>query len=183
MTGNVVARRYATALFAVGSSQGDKDQETYGAQLSELAKVLDGSPEALDFFSNPSFSKEEKKAVLKKIVESMSLDKMVVNFCELLADKGRADIIAAVAFDYSNMLDAKMGVISGELVTVNELSSGRQAAIKTRLEEQAGKKLELTFAADKEILGGVVLKVGDKVLDASLRAQLQILKENIKRGE
>ena len=64
-----------------------------------------------------------------------------------------------------------------------ELNEERKSAIKARLEEQAGKKLELDFETDKDILGGIVLKIGDKVMDASLKAQLQVLKENIKRGE
>ena len=66
---------------------------------------------------------------------------------------------------------------------LGELSEERKSAIQANLEKQAGKKLELSFATDKDILGGIVLKVGDKVMDASLKAQLQILKENIKRGE
>eukprot|EP00831_Metopus_contortus_P037209 TRINITY_DN29335_c0_g2_i1.p2 TRINITY_DN29335_c0_g2~~TRINITY_DN29335_c0_g2_i1.p2 ORF type:complete len:130 (+),score=38.12 TRINITY_DN29335_c0_g2_i1:172-561(+) len=108
---------------------------------------------------------------------------MVKSFCDLLADRGRVALIPAIASDYKAMMDAVSGVISGELITVSELNAERRSAIQANLEKQAGKKLELSFATDKSILGGVVLKVGDKVMDASLKAQLQILKENIKRGE
>jgi F-type H+-transporting ATPase subunit delta len=80
-------------------------------------------------------------------------------------------------------MDAVSGVVTGELVTVSELNQDRKSAIQAQLEKQAGKKLELSFSTDETILGGIVLKVGDKVMDASLKAQLQILKENIKRGE
>ena len=81
------------------------------------------------------------------------------------------------------MLDEKNGVVSGKLVTAVSLSDARKVELKQRLEQQTGKKLELSFATDAEILGGVVLQIGDSVLDASLRAQLNILKETIKRGE
>ena len=67
--------------------------------------------------------------------------------------------------------------------TAFALADARQDQIKVKLEKQSGKKLVLSFAVDPSIIGGVVLKVGDKVLDASLRAQLEILKEQIKRGE
>ncbi len=67
-------------------------------------------------------------------------------------------------------------------MTAIKLTVKRQKEIKTRLEEQLKSKLELDFAMDKDILGGVVLQVGDKVLDASIRAQLQMMKEQIKRG-
>ncbi|QGY39826.1 F0F1 ATP synthase subunit delta [Pseudodesulfovibrio cashew] len=183
MTGNVVSRRYAKALFAIGAAKGEADQKTYGEQLIALSDSMTASPEAMGFFRNPSFSAEEKKAVLIQLVDKISVDPMVKNFCELLADKGRVEMVPAVASDYKAMLDVVSGVISGELITVSELNEERKSAIQSNLEKQAGKKLELSFATDKDILGGIVLKIGDKVMDASLKAQLQILKENIKRGE
>jgi len=183
LTGNVVSRRYAKALFAIGAAKGEADQAKYGEQLIALGDSMMDAPEAMGFFRNPSFSAEEKKAVLNQLVDKMSVDPMVKNFCDLMADKGRVEMLPAVAADYKVMMDAVSGVISGELITVSELNEERKSAIQANLEKQAGKKLELAFATDKEILGGIVLKVGDKVMDASLKAQLQILKENIKRGE
>ena len=183
MIGNVVSRRYAKALFAVGAAKGEAVQKTYGDQLITLAQSLEAAPEAMTFFKNPAFSADEKKAVINQLTDKVSVDPMVKNFCDLLADKGRAEMLPAIASDYKAMIDVLTGVISGELITVAELNEERKSAIKTRLEEQAGKKLELNFGTDKDILGGIVLKIGDKVMDASLKAQLQILKENIKRGE
>jgi len=183
LTGNVVSRRYAKALFAIGAAKGEAEQAKYGEQLVALGKSMTDSPVALGFFKNPSFSAEEKKSVLNQLVTKISADPMVKNFCDLLADKGRIEMLPAIASDYKAMLDVISGVISGELITVSELSEERKSAIQANLEKQAGKKLELSFTTNKAILGGIVLKVGDKVLDASLKAQLQILKENIKRGE
>jgi len=183
LIGNVVSRRYAKALFAVGASQGEAAQKTYGDQLIALGQSLETAPEALGFFRNPAFSADEKKKVLNQLIEKVTVDPMVKNFCDLLADKGRVEMLPAIASDYKAMMDAVSGIITGELITVSELNDERKSAIKARLEEQAGKKLELAFDTDKDILGGIVLKIGDKVMDASLKAQLQILKENIKRGE
>ncbi len=183
MTGNVVSRRYAKALFAIGAAKGEAEQAKYGEQLVALGDSIAEAPEAMGFFRNPSFSVAEKKAVLSQLVDKVSADPMVKNFCDLLADNGRVEMISAVAADYKAMMDAVSGVISGELITVGELSDDRRSAIQANLEKQAGKKLELSFTTDRDILGGIVLKVGDRVMDASLKAQLQILKENIKRGE
>lgn len=183
MTGNVVARRYAKALFAVGQKSGGESLDAFGKELSALAGVLDESPEAFSFFRNPAFSAEEKKSVLKTIAETLSVGTMMQNFCDLLADKGRVDVLPGIAADFQSMLDQKNGVISGSLVTAFELSDARRKELTEKLEKQTGSKLDLEFDADPTILGGVVLKVGDKVLDASLRAQLDILKEQIKRGE
>jgi len=183
LIGNVVSRRYAKALYAVGAAKGEAEQKAYGEQLVALSASLEGSPEATAFFKNPAFSAEEKKAVLNQLLAKVSVDPMVKNFCDLLADRDRADLIPAIASDYKAMIDALTGVVSGELITVSDINEDRKSKIKARLEEQTGKKLELTFGTDKDILGGIVLKIGDKVMDASLKAQLQILKENIKRGE
>ncbi|WP_432734634.1 ATP synthase F1 subunit delta [Maridesulfovibrio sp. FT414] len=182
MTGNIVSRRYAKALFSVGQKQGDSELAAFGKALSELSQILEDSPEALRLFQNPVFSADEKKAVLAKLLEKTSAGPVVKNFCSLLADKGRLPALPAIASDFAGMLDKVQGVVRGKLVTAIKLAAKRQSDIKIKLEEQLQCKLELDFGVDKDILGGVVLTVGDKVLDASIRAQLQMMKEQIKRG-
>lgn len=183
MSGNIVARRYAKALFTVGQKQGAAELETYGKQLTELAGALAGSPEAMRFFKNPVFSVEEKKTVLVQITSQLGLTKTLSNFVNLLADKNRLVSLPEIAADFGAMLDEQNGIVSGKLVTAVSLSDARKVELKERLEKQTGKKLVLDFDTNAEILGGVVLQIGDSVLDASLRAQLNILKETIKRGE
>jgi F-type H+-transporting ATPase subunit delta len=183
LSGNIVARRYAKALFTVGQKQGAAELETYGTQLAELAGALADSPEAMRFFHNPVFSVEEKKAVLKQITDKLGATQALVNFVSLLADKSRLDSLPEIAGDFKAMLDELNGIVSGRLVTAVALSDTRKVELKERLEKQTGKKLVLDFGTDADILGGVVLQIGDSVLDASLRAQLNILKETIKRGE
>lgn len=183
MTGNIVARRYARALYAIGKEKGLGELETYGSDLKKLAEILVASPELVRVLRNPIFSVEEKKAVLGKVLATIAPSGMVANFCNLLADKERLGSLLDIEAFYSSLLDAEKGVVRGEMVTAIGLETVKQDAIKTALEKQSGKKLVLDFATDASILGGVVLKIGDKTLDASLRAQLDILKENIKRGE
>jgi F-type H+-transporting ATPase subunit delta len=183
LIGNIVARRYAKALFAVAKKQSTDALDAFGKQLTDLAVVLEGAPEALRLFRNPSFSADEKKAVLGTILEKISAKPEMRNFCEFLADKGRLGFITDICATYGELLDEAKGVIRGKLVTAMPIPEARQSQIKAKLESQTGKKITLAFEADKQILGGVLLKVGDRVLDASLRAQLQILKETIKRGE
>jgi F-type H+-transporting ATPase subunit delta len=80
-------------------------------------------------------------------------------------------------------LDEVQGIVRGDLVTAIELTDPLKKKIKEELEKQSGQKIVLEYGVDPDILGGLKLKVGDKVLDASIRAQLDILKENIKRGK
>ena len=84
---------------------------------------------------------------------------------------------------YGKLLDEAKGIIRGQCITAVQLSADKKSKLKETLQEKAGTDIELTFAVDKDILGGMVLKMGDRVLDASLRAQLGILRETFKRGE
>ena len=183
MTGNIVARRYAKALFALAKKAGKKVPAEYGKDLEAFASVLEGSPDLLKVFANPIISADVKKSVLSGVAGKLGLKPMVVNFLSLLADKDRLPYVLEVSALYRTLLDEAEGVMRGQLVTAFALADARQDQIKVKLEKQSGKKLVLSFAVDPSIIGGVVLKVGDKVLDASLRAQLEILKEQIKRGE
>ncbi|MDY6852300.1 MAG: ATP synthase F1 subunit delta [Thermodesulfobacteriota bacterium] len=183
MIATIVPRRYARALFAVGREKGDAEIEAYGKDLAGIGEVLAGAPELMKVFRNPIFSNADKKAVVDKILDKLSPNPTIKNFCYLLADKNRLDCLPEINVYFGVLLDEAQGLVRGEFITAVELDGAKQDDLKKKLEDQLKSKLVLDFAADPAILGGVVLKVGDKVLDASLRAQLNILKENIKRGE
>lgn len=183
MRSNIIARRYAQALFALGEEQGMDVLERYAQGLNEVNQILATCPELLKIFANPVFNVEEKKAVLVKVLEKIELDPAVKNFCFLLADKNRLAFLPEITAYYGRLLDIAQGVVRGELFTAIELDDGLKQEIAKRLEDQSKAKVILDYKVDPKILGGLVLRVGDKVLDASLKAQLQILKENIKRGE
>ncbi len=183
MTDTVIARRYAGALFALGKKSGIKDLEQHNASLVALSEIVQASPELDKVFKSPVVVADEKKKVLSKLLKKVGADKTVTNFCLLLADKNRLSNLNRIAGCYSTLLDAEKGVIRGHLLTAIALDGKKQGDIKKQLEDMAGKSIELSFDVDTSILGGVVLKVGDRVLDASLRAQLAILRDTIKRGE
>jgi len=183
LIGNIVARRYAKALFALGQKQGEKELKAYGQDLANIAGVLESAPELVRVFKNPIFNVDEKKKILKQLFTKIKPSQVVSNFCYLLADKGRLDCLSEIQMYYAKLLDQFEGVVRGEIVTAIKLPDNMKQEIVTKLEKQSGLKVVLDYNVDQEILGGLMLKVGDKVLDASIRAQLQILKENIKRGE
>ncbi len=183
MIGNIIARRYARALFALGEKQGEKELKAYGQDLAKIVSVLEGAPELVRIFKNPIFNMDEKKKILKQLFTKIKPGTVVSNFCFLLADKARLDYIPEIAIYYAKLLDEHQGIVRGEIVTAIKLADNIKKEIVEKLEKQSGLKVVLDYNVDENILGGLMLKVGDKVLDASIRAQLQILKENIKRGE
>lgn len=183
MTNTVIARRYADAIFALGKKSGKDAASRNGASLSSLGELIAGTPMLETALKSPVISVEEKKAVLNKLLAKLKADKTVRNFCFLLADKDRLPLLRDIINRYGQLLDEAGGIVRGKLTTAVKVSAEKQAVLKGELEKKAGTALELVFDVDQSILGGVVLKVGDRVLDASLRAQLSILRETFKRGE
>lgn len=183
MTGNIIARRYAQALFALGRKTGLPELESYASSLEVLRSALEASPDLVRVFRNPIFTPEEKKKVMAKLAGKLKIGGTILNFCRLLADKDRLRELEGISDMFNELLDAEKGIVRGQLLTAVPLDAPKQAAVIKQLEKKAKRTLVLEFGVSPEILGGVVLKVGDQVMDASLRAQLSILKDTIKRGE
>jgi F-type H+-transporting ATPase subunit delta len=179
----VVARRYANAIFALGEKEGDEVLTKRGNCLASLKDMIAATP-GLDLtLKSPVVRVDEKKAVLDKLLTQLKADKIMKNFCYLLADKDRLAFLRDIAVRYGELLDTKKGIIRGRVLTAIKLSDGDKKSIRDELSKKSGGKIELDFAEDPSILGGMVLHMGDRVLDASLRAQLSILRETFKRGE
>ena len=183
MTGNIVATRYAKALFALGRKAGKGELDKFASSLNGIGEAYSKSPALAEVFCSSVFTQDEKRKVLTKLSKSLSLHKTVVNFCLLLSERRRMNVLPDIVTAFQALLDVEKGTIRGKLLTAIALDEAKRTAYQAELEKKAGTKLELEFGVAPEILGGVVLKVGDKVLDASLRAQLSILKDSIKRGE
>lgn len=183
MTGNHIARSYARALLAVGNKLGPDGAENCKKDLTQLTDAVMLSPKLAKVFKNPTISKNEKVGVVKALAEELGVSPTMRNFAHLLAEKGRFDQLAAIAEVYTKLLDTQSGLIRGKMRTAFWLSREKKAEVVAQLEQQTGRKIVLDFEVSPEIIGGVVLEIGDDILDASLRAQLSILKDTIKRGE
>ena len=183
MTGNIIARRYAKALFALGKKTGLSELDEYSASLSAMRSALTVSGDLVRVFDDPIFTTEEKKKVIEALAKKIGAKGPILNFWRLLADKKRLAELPAITAVFGEMLDAEKGILRGSLFTAIALDAEKQAAVTGQLEKKAKRTLALEFGVDPEILGGVVLKLGDRILDASLRAQLSILKDTIKKGE
>ncbi len=183
MTGNIVSKRYAQALFSLGQKQGEKQLLDLGQDLKQLAEIIRSSDKFITFFYNPVFTAEEKKLVLNELFKQNAVSQTVKNFCFLLADKNRLSCLLEVQNFFSELLDTFQGIVAGTLTSAVPLSEALQGDIQNTLKDKAKKEVRLAFSVDKGLIGGFKLKIGDEVMDASIKTQLEILKENIKRGE
>jgi len=177
----ILAKRYAKALFAVGQEEGKS--ETYREALNILGDFLEKYPEAMDALTNLLYPMELKEKVMAQLISELQADKYMANFLNLVVQKKRADILPEIAAEFQGLVDADQNVSRGTVIAASEISGELQAKVQTTLENITGKKVILTSEIDPSIIGGIVAKVGDLVMDGSIKTQLAGLNESIKGSE
>jgi len=177
----ILAKRYAKALFAVGQEEGKS--ETYREALNVLGDFLEKYPEAMDALTNLLYPMELKEKVMAQLISELQADQYMANFLNLVVQKKRADILPEIAAEFQGLVDADQNVSRGTVIAASEISGELQAKVQTTLENITGKKVILTSEIDPSIIGGIVAKVGDIVMDGSIKTQLAGLNESIKGSE
>lgn len=181
MKQTILAKRYAKAIFTVGQEQ--KKYEEYNDVLQGLAGLYSTHPDVIDALTNPLYPMDVKENVMKGIVKSMKVDKIMGNFLNLLVQKKRAEILPEIALAYKTMVDEAKNISHGNVISAIELSDELKENVQKILEKLTGKKVELTTSVDSSIIGGIIAQVGDLVLDGSIKTQLAGLKDSIKGRE
>lgn len=181
MKNTVLAKRYAKALFSVAGEEGAS--AGYARALNDMAQLYAAVPELGDALSNPLYPLEVREKVLEALLPSLGASRMMGNFFRLLVQKRRAVIIPDVAEVFQDMVDAENNTCQGTLISAMEIDAALNAKVKATLEKITGKQVLLTTKVDPSIIGGIIAKVGDLVLDGSIRTQLACLKESIKGSE
>ena len=169
------AQVYAGALFEVGKEKGKLD--TLREQLSQLADAVDRTHDLQVFFFSPYFSSAEKKAGVKRAVAGAEPE--FVNFLELLIEKGRVPEIFRIRRQFEELWKQENRRIDVTVTSAVELDPGVVNRIGEEIERQTGREVDLASRVDDEILGGVVLQVGNMVLDASIRNRLEKLRKSV----
>jgi F-type H+-transporting ATPase subunit delta len=169
------ARVYAEALFDVAKEKGRLD--AIGDELAQFADALDADRELQVFFFSPYFSSAEKADGLKRAISGA--DAEFINFLELLIEKHRTPEIFRIRRQFEEMWKKENRRIDVTVTSAVELDPAVVGKIGEEIERQTGKKVELASRVDEEILGGVVLQVGNMVLDASIRSRLEKLRKSV----
>ncbi len=180
MRQTILARRYAKALFSLGKEDGKNEQ--YSEVLSAIAELYkDETVE--NALVNPLYPVEARLKVMAKIGELAKADAIMARFLALLVEKKRADILPDIAAEMRIMVDQEQNISHGSVVSAIELDDALKGKIQQALEKITGNKVILETSVDPSIIGGVIAKVGDLVLDGSIKTQLNGLKESIKGRE
>jgi F-type H+-transporting ATPase subunit delta len=169
------ARVYAEALFEVAREKGKLD--AIGTDLVQFADAVEGDRDLQVFFFSPHFSSAEKIEGLGRAVGGV--DPELVNFFELLIEKGRVPEIFRIRREFEEMWKKENKRIDVTVTSAVELDPAVVAKVGEEIERQTGQKVDLASRVDGEILGGIVLQVGNKVLDASIRSRLEKLRKSV----
>ena len=169
------ARVYAEALFEVAVEKGKLD--AIRVELGQFADALDGDRELQVFFFSPYFSSAEKVAGLKRAVSGANQE--LLNFLELLIEKGRMPEVFRIRRRLDELWKHENRRIDVTVTSAVELDRTVVEKVGEEIERQTGQKVDLASRVDAEILGGIVLQVGNMVLDASIRARLEKLRKSV----
>jgi F-type H+-transporting ATPase subunit delta len=173
-----IAEVYGRSLFEVASEH-DKTDELR-EQLGQFADALQDNRDLAIFFFSPYFSTQEKKDGLERALDGA--DETLVNFLELLIEKHRMPAIFRIRRVFDTLWEQAHHVLPVQIATAVELDKDVVRKLGDRIAETTGQKIELSATVDPDILGGIVLRVGNSILDASIRNRLDNLRKAVARG-
>lgn len=180
MSYDAIARRWARAIFEIGKETNsitrlDADIEAFArtyAENEELATVL----------VNPLVPEAAREAVLDEIAAKMGLCDSARNTLRLLARKRRLAVLPDIARQLARLVDEDQSVVRAEVTSAAPLTDDYLGRLRAELEKATGKKVTLVTKQDPSLIGGVVTKIGDRVIDGSVRARLTGLRESLLRA-
>jgi len=173
-----IAQVYARSLFEVASEQDKLDE--IREQLGQFADALAEDRSMMTFFFSPYFSTEEKKDGLEKTVEGA--EPVFQNFLELLLEKHRMPVIHRIRRDYDELWREANKQLPVQVTSAVELDEETVRNLGDKISETTGQHVDLTTTVDPDIIGGIVLRVGNSILDASIRNRLEQLRRQVARG-
>jgi F-type H+-transporting ATPase subunit delta len=177
MSIETVARRYASALADVVLKTGET--ETVRTELKSWEQLMAGNADLQNAFGNPSIAAAKKEAVLEGLLGKARPSKTTSNFLRVLLQNGRLTDLPMVNERFDAVLEERGGAISGEVISAHELDEAAKQELTANLQKLTGKNVKLSFGIDKDIIGGVVTRVGSTVYDSSVRTQLENLKAEL----
>lgn len=169
-----VAARYAQALMDLG--EGMKVLDKLAEDLRDIEQTARGSRELRIFLMSPIAAPDQKLRILNEIFGKRSSE-LTMKFITLLVRKGRSEYLVATAEEFLRMLDAKRNILHARVESATKLTEAEQMQLMAKLERMTGKRIRADFTLDPSLRGGFIARMGDEMVDASLKRQLELLRE------
>jgi ATP synthase F1 delta subunit len=173
-----LAQVYARSLFQVAREQDKLD--LLREQIGQLADAVAAKRELQTFFFSPYFSTEEKQGALERMLDGA--DPVLVNFLKLLIENHRMPVIFRIRQQYERLWEEENRTLPVEITSAVELDKATTDSVGKAIGERTGRKVTLAARVDPDILGGIVVRVGNSILDASIRNRLEQLRKHVAQG-
>jgi F-type H+-transporting ATPase subunit delta len=173
-----IAQVYARSLFEVAKEHDEVDE--IHDQLGDFADALDESRELQMFFFSPYFSSEEKRDGIDKVVDGAN--ERFLNFLKLIAERHRVPAIFRIRREFDDLWREENRLLEVRVTSAKPLDDELIKSIGQRIEEQTGQRIDLDANVDPDVIGGLVLRVGNLVMDASVRGRLDRLRKEVARA-
>lgn len=177
MSVETVARRYATALADVVMKSGET--ETVKTELKTWETMMHSNADLQNAFGNPAIAHANKEKVLESLLAKAKPSKTTANFLRVLLRNDRLTELREINDKFASVLDERSGVVTAEVTSARPLSEAEKSAFQANIAKLTGKKVNLNFKQDENIIGGVVTRVGSTVYDGSVKTQLENLKQQL----
>jgi F-type H+-transporting ATPase subunit delta len=181
MKNMILANRDAKALFAVGKEDDCLDE--FSRVLVAMADLFATMPEVRDALTNPMYPLDVRAKVMAHLITAAATTPLMGSFLNLVVQKKRAAVLPEIAEAFQILIDTDRNICQGVVVSATALSAALQAQVQATLEKITGKNVVLSTQVDSSLIGGLIAKVGDLVLDGSIKTQLSGLTEAIKGSE
>lgn len=168
-----VGRRYAQAVFDIAQSKGSLDK--WAEDLTTITQVL-GQANAMNFLENPKVSRADKQTYIQELL-SNRVSPEAFNLAQILVQRGRQGQAVVVEGEYLKMLNRLRGVEVAFVTTAIPMNEAEEAQLKARLNQITGKQVTIKAEVNPDILGGVVARVGDTLIDGSIKTRLEALRK------
>ena len=173
---NVIAQTYALSLFEVAEEE--KKEELLLSQLEEICALAQEHPQFLQLLSSPMVSKEERAKLVDEAFEGQ-VDLYLLNFLKILAEGGRIQNLPEIEKEYRELYYLRENIEEVVATTAVPMSEEMQKKLTEKLEKSTGKKILLKNQIDKSLIGGVVLKIGNRQMDDSVKSRLEGIRRQI----
>ncbi|MHB8157029.1 MAG: ATP synthase F1 subunit delta, partial [Desulfocucumaceae bacterium] len=171
MINRTVPRRYAQALLMIAVEH--DALEKYEQQMDAFKEILLNESNLKEFMDNPKILAEEKKKVLRL------LDQIIVNFLCLIIDKRREQIFLDIVEEFRNYVDQARNIVDAEVCSAVQITDKDFRELEQKLSKATGKKVRMKSTIDTSLLGGMIVRIGDTVIDGSVVKKLSLLKNRL----
>ncbi len=173
-----IANRYATALFALAKEE--KSLKSLEADIAALEAAMADSDDFNDLISSPLYSRDDQAAAVSAIAEKMKLSKIVANTLALMSAKRRLFVLPQLLSVLREMIAEDRGEVTADVRAAKALTKAQQDKLAKSLKATVGKDVKIKMAVDEKLIGGLVVKVGSKMIDTSIRSKLNALQNTMK---